>query len=131
MSYTVTGLVQALYVSNLEGRRRDFRQAIRLNPSRSEARTGYAFSVLLPARRMHEAIEELKEAVKWEPGLDHHQSSCWHTGIMRAAIMPRRSRQCDATLDLDPAYARAHATASLPWLSMATCGGLQAKRRWH
>ena len=62
-AYTVTGFVQALYEWNWSGAEESFRQAIRLNGSESEARTGYAFSVLLPTHRTEEAIEELKQAV--------------------------------------------------------------------
>jgi len=81
--------------------------------------------VLLPTQRTQEAMEELKEAVKWDP-VSAMTNLMLAYGYYARRDYGEAARQCDAILDLDPAYARAHALQSL---ALALGGNLRQAAR--
>ncbi len=108
----VLGIVESLYQWKWTAAEKSFRHAIQLNPSHAEARSGYAFCVLLPTGRTDLAIEHLREAVKIDPvGLNPRLAlalAFYARGDSTAAI-----QQCKLVLELAPACSEACAIYGL------------------
>src|SRR6185436_660732 len=110
--HVVMGIVQSLYQWKWQAAEESFRQAIQSNPSYSEARSAYAFCVLLPTGRTSKAIEQLLEAVKLDPMALNPRLvlALAYYASRKPALAVQR---CERALDLDPACAGAHAIHGL------------------
>jgi TolB-like protein/DNA-binding winged helix-turn-helix (wHTH) protein/Tfp pilus assembly protein PilF len=65
-AYASNGLVYSRD-RNWQEAERAFRRSIEINPSLSESRKDFAFSVLFPLGRLDEAVRELRKAVELDP----------------------------------------------------------------
>jgi TolB-like protein/DNA-binding winged helix-turn-helix (wHTH) protein len=65
-AYASNGLVYSRD-HNWQESERAFRRSIEINPSLSESRRDFAFSVLFPLGRLDEAVRELRKAVELDP----------------------------------------------------------------
>ena len=87
----------------------EFTKAIRLSPSSSHVRGAYATLCLAPQRRLEEAIEQLRRAVRVDP-LSAFQRSM----LAQALILARRPDdaldEIGHALDLDPGHMAARLT---------------------
>jgi tetratricopeptide (TPR) repeat protein len=116
----VLGIVQSLYQWKWQAAEESFRQAIQSNPSHSEARSAYAFCVLLPSGRTSNAIEQLLEAIKLDPlalNLRLVLALAYYASRKPAPAV----QHCERALELDPACVAAHA---IHGLALALLGDL-------
>jgi len=106
------GSVQALHEWDWRGADREFQSAIELSPSNASARSNYAFSYLLPMGHAAEAIDQLKEAVKFDP-LSIAANQMLALAFYASRRYDEAIHQCAVMIDLEPAFARAHALLAL------------------
>jgi adenylate cyclase len=110
--HVVLGIVQSLYQWKWQAAEESFRRAIQSNPSHAEARSAYAFCVLLPTGRTSSAIDELLEAVKLDPVALNPRlvlALAYYAGRDPALAV----QQCKRVLEVDPACLGAHAIHGL------------------
>src|SRR5262249_35914154 len=111
-AHATLGSVKALYDWDWKGADDEFRRALELCPSHAWARTSYAYAYLLPAQCGQTAVGLLREAVRLDP-----LSLPANYMLAHAHYALRQYdeviRQCATAIDLEPAYARAHALLAL------------------
>jgi tetratricopeptide (TPR) repeat protein len=106
------GCVKALYEWDWSGADREFRSAIELSPSNASARSNYAFSYLLPMGRAAEAVNQLKNAVTFDP-LSIVANQMLAFALYASRRYEEAIQQCAVMIDLEPAFARAHSLLAL------------------
>jgi serine/threonine protein kinase/tetratricopeptide (TPR) repeat protein len=85
----------------------EFRRAIELNPNSAAAHYFYAFSFLLPEKRIDQALEEFRIAMSLDP-LSSIVNTNYATTLMVAGRFPESLAQFRKTLERDPAFQPAH-----------------------
>jgi TolB-like protein len=106
------GSVQALHEWDWSGADREFRSAIELGPNNASARSNYAFSYLLPMGRAAEAVNQLREVVKFDP-LSIAANQMLAFAFYASRRYDEAIHQCAVMIDLEPTFARAHALLAL------------------
>jgi eukaryotic-like serine/threonine-protein kinase len=85
----------------------EFRRAIELNPNSAAAHYFYAFSFLLPEKRIDQALAEFRIAMSLDP-LSSIVNTNYATTLMVAGRFPESLAQFRTTLERDPAFQPAH-----------------------
>jgi TolB-like protein/Tfp pilus assembly protein PilF len=85
----------------------EFRRAIELNPNSATAHYFYAFSFLIPEKRIHQALEEFHTALSLDP-LSSIVNTNYAVALMVAGRYPESLAQYQKVLERDPAFAPAH-----------------------
>jgi TolB-like protein/Tfp pilus assembly protein PilF len=104
--------VQALHEWDWSSADREFRTAIELGPNNATARSNYAFSYLLPMGRAAEAVNQLREVVKFDP-LSIAANQMLAFAFYASRRYDEAIHQCAVMIDLEPTFARAHALRAL------------------
>ena len=86
---------------------REFHRAIELNPNSASAHYLYAFSLLVPEKRLDQALEEIRLALSLDP-LSSITNTNYATTLMAAHRYPEALEQFQKTLLRDPGFAPAH-----------------------
>ena len=85
----------------------EFRRAIELNPNNASAHYFYAFSFLIPQKRIDQALEEFHTALSLDP-LSSIVNTNYAVTLMVAGRYPVSLSQFQKVLERDPAFAPAH-----------------------
>jgi len=85
----------------------EFRRAIKLNPNNASAHYFYAFSFLIPQKRIDQALEEFHTALSLDP-LSSIVNTNYAVTLMVAGRYPESLSQFQKVLERDPAFAPAH-----------------------
>lgn len=85
----------------------EFRRAIELNPNSAVAHYFYAFSFLIPEKRIDQALEEFHTALSLDP-LSSIVNTNYAVTLMVAGRYPESLAQFQKVLERDPAFAPAH-----------------------
>jgi eukaryotic-like serine/threonine-protein kinase len=85
----------------------EFRRAIELNPNSSAAHYFYAFSYLIPEKRIDQALDEFRTALSLDP-LSSIVNTNYAVTLMIAGRYPESLSQFQKVLERDPAFAPAH-----------------------
>jgi serine/threonine protein kinase/tetratricopeptide (TPR) repeat protein len=85
----------------------EFRRAIELNPNNASAHYFYAFSFLIPQKRIDQALEEFRIALSLDP-LSSIVNTNYAVTLMVAGRYPESLSQFQKVLERDPAFAPAH-----------------------
>jgi eukaryotic-like serine/threonine-protein kinase len=85
----------------------EFRRAIELNPNNASAHYFYAFSFLIPQKRIDQALEEFRIALSLDP-LSPIVNTNYAVTLMVAGRYPESVAQFKKVLDRDPSFAPAH-----------------------
>jgi serine/threonine protein kinase/Flp pilus assembly protein TadD len=85
----------------------EFRRAIELNPNNASAHYFYAFSFLIPQKRIDQALEEFHTALSLDP-LSSIVNTNYAVTLMVAGRYPESLSQFQKVLERDPAFAPAH-----------------------
>jgi tetratricopeptide (TPR) repeat protein len=85
----------------------EFRRAIELNPNNASAHYFYAFSFLIPQKRIDQALEEFRIALSLDP-LSPIVNTNYAVTLMVAGRYPESLAQFKKVLDRDPSFAPAH-----------------------
>jgi eukaryotic-like serine/threonine-protein kinase len=86
---------------------REYRRAIELNPNSAAAHYFYAFSFLVPEKRIDQALEEFRIALSLDP-LSSIVNTNYATTLMVAGRYPESVAQFRKALDRDPGFGPAH-----------------------
>ena len=105
-AHTALAVVKLTYEWDWAGAEREFKRAIELNPSDSEAHFEYAFHLTVMGQ-FDEAIAEMRQARELDP-----VSLVKITGVAQVLLMARRYdetiQQCRNALEMDPNLGFAH-----------------------
>ena len=82
----------------------EFRRAIELNPNSATAHYFYAFSYLIPEKRIDQALEEFRTALSLDP-LSSIVNTNYAVTLMVAGHYPESLAQFQKVLERDPAFA--------------------------
>jgi eukaryotic-like serine/threonine-protein kinase len=85
----------------------EFRRALELNPNSAGAHYFYAFSFLVPEKRIDQALEEFRVALSLDP-LSSIINTNYATVLMVAHRYPESLAQYQKTLERDPNFGPAH-----------------------
>jgi serine/threonine protein kinase/TolB-like protein/Tfp pilus assembly protein PilF len=85
----------------------EFRRAIELNPNSAAAHYFYAFSYLIPEKRIDQALEEFRTALSLDP-LSSIVNTNYAVTLMVAGRYPESLSQFQKVLARDPAFLPAH-----------------------
>jgi eukaryotic-like serine/threonine-protein kinase len=85
----------------------EFRRAIELNPNSAAAHYFYAFSFLIPEKRIDQALDEFHTALSLDP-LSSIVNTNYAVTLMVAGRYPESLSQFQKVLERDPAFAPAH-----------------------
>jgi eukaryotic-like serine/threonine-protein kinase len=85
----------------------EYQRAIELNPNSANAHYFYAFSYLVPEKRIDQALAEFRVALSLDP-LSSIVNTNYATTLMMAGRYPEAITQFRKTLDRDPAFGPAH-----------------------
>ena len=85
----------------------EFRRAIELDPNSAPAHYLYAFSFLVPEKRLDQAFEEFRVALSLDP-LSTIMNTNYATALMDAHRYPEALAQFLKTLERDPTFGPAH-----------------------
>jgi serine/threonine protein kinase/Tfp pilus assembly protein PilF len=85
----------------------EFRRAIELNPNSATAHYFYAFSYLIPEKRIDQALEEFRTALSLDP-LSSIVNTNYAVTLMVAGHYPESLAQFQKVLERDPAFQPAH-----------------------
>ena len=85
----------------------EFRRALELNPNSAGAHYFYAFSFLVPEKRIDQALEEFRTALSLDP-LSSIVNTNYATVLMVARRYPESLAQYQKTLERDPTFGPAH-----------------------
>jgi serine/threonine protein kinase/Tfp pilus assembly protein PilF len=85
----------------------EFRRAIELNPNNAAAHYFYAFSFLIPEKRIDQALEEFRTALSLDP-LSSIVNTNYGVTLMVAGRYPEALAQLQKVLERDPAFKPAH-----------------------
>ena len=85
----------------------EFRRAIELNPNNASAHYFYAFSFLIPQKRIDQALEEFRIALSLDP-LSPIVNTNYAVTLMVAGRYAESLAQFKKVLDRDPSFAPAH-----------------------
>jgi serine/threonine protein kinase/tetratricopeptide (TPR) repeat protein len=85
----------------------EFRRALELNPNSAGAHYFYAFSFLVPEKRIDQALEEFRIALSLDP-LSSIVNTNYATVLMVAHRYPESLAQYQKTLERDPNFGPAH-----------------------
>jgi tetratricopeptide (TPR) repeat protein len=85
----------------------EFRRAIELDPNSAPAHYLYAFSLLVPEKRLDQAFEEFHLALALDP-LSPIMNTNYATTLMDAHRYPEALAQFQKTLERDPTFLPAH-----------------------
>ncbi len=85
----------------------EFRRALELNPNSAGAHYFYAFSFLVPEKRIDQALEEFRIALSLDP-LSSIVNTNYATVLMVARRYPESLAQYQKTLERDPTFGPAH-----------------------
>lgn len=106
-AHTSLGFIRTVYDWDWPGAEQEYKRAISLNPNYANAHYFYAFTFLITRGRVDEAIAEMKRAVELDP-----LSLIINTNLGRTYFLARQYdkalEQYRKTLDLEPAFPRAH-----------------------
>jgi eukaryotic-like serine/threonine-protein kinase len=86
---------------------REFRRAIELNPNFAAAHYLYAFSLLVPEKRLDQALEEIRLALSLDP-LSSIMNTNYAATLLFAHRYPEALEQFQKTLQRDPSFLPAH-----------------------
>src|SRR6202162_2562291 len=89
----------------------EFRRAIKLNPNNASAHYFYAFSFLIPQKRIDQALEEFHTALSLDP-LSSIVNTNYAVTLMVAGRYPESLSQFQKVLERDQALAAAHYTVT-------------------
>jgi len=82
---------------------REFRRAIEINPNNATAHYFYAFSYLVPEKRLDEALTELQKALSLDP-LSPIVNTNYAATLMMAHRYPESLAQFQKTMERDPTF---------------------------
>ena len=85
----------------------EYQRAIQLNPNSATAHYFYAFSYLIPEKRIDQALEEFRIALSLDP-LSSIVNTNYATALMVAGRYPESLAQFRKALDRDPGFGPAH-----------------------
>jgi serine/threonine protein kinase len=85
----------------------EYQRAIELNPNSATAHYFYAFSYLVPEKRIDQALEEFRIALSLDP-LSSIVNTNYATTLMVAGRFPESLDNLRKTLDRDPGFGPAH-----------------------
>jgi serine/threonine protein kinase/Tfp pilus assembly protein PilF len=85
----------------------EYRRALELNPNNAAAHYFYAFSFLVPEKRIDQALEEFRIALSLDP-LSSIVNTNYATTLMVAGRYPESLAQFRGVLERDPAFGPAH-----------------------
>jgi eukaryotic-like serine/threonine-protein kinase len=85
----------------------EYQRAIELNPNSAGAHYFYAFSYLVPLKRIDQALEEFRIALSLDP-LSSIVNTNYATTLMVAGRYPKSLAQFRKALDRDPGFGPAH-----------------------
>jgi eukaryotic-like serine/threonine-protein kinase len=85
----------------------EFRRAIELNPNSATAHYFYAFSYLIPEKRIDQALDEFRTALSLDP-LSSIVNTNYAVTLMVAGHYPESLAQFQKVLERDPAFQPAH-----------------------
>jgi eukaryotic-like serine/threonine-protein kinase len=85
----------------------EYQRAIELNPNSAAAHYFYAFSYLVPLKRIDQALEEFRIALSLDP-LSSIVNTNYATTLMVAGRFPESLAHFRKTLDRDPGFGPAH-----------------------
>ena len=85
----------------------EFRRALELNPNNATAHYFYAFTFLVPQKRIDEALEEFHTALSLDP-LSSIVNTNYAVALMEAHRYPEALAQFRKTLERDPNFSPAH-----------------------
>ena len=108
-AHSALGAVLALADGAWADAERAFKQALRLSPSSSHVRGAYATLCLAPQRRIDEAIEQLRDAVRVDP-LSAFQRSMLAQALVLGGLPDEALDEIEHALDLDPDHLAARLT---------------------
>jgi TolB-like protein/Flp pilus assembly protein TadD len=114
-AHTLLAALKALFDWDWPAADREFQQAFGLDPDSVLNRIGYATTYLLPMGRTHEAVEQLREAVRLDPlSLAANQSLVW--ALCACRRFDEAVQKCTLLIDMDPSLARAHALMGVAYV---------------
>jgi DNA-binding winged helix-turn-helix (wHTH) protein/TolB-like protein/Flp pilus assembly protein TadD len=113
-AHTALAMVKHAYDWDWPGAEQEFRRAIEINPSDSEAHHAYGYFLAFMSR-FDEAVAEMKRAQELEP-----VSPGRITGLAQALLYARRYdeaiTECRKALEMDPNFLHAHWTLGLSYI---------------
>ena len=86
---------------------REFRRALELSPNNASAHYLYAFTVLVPEKKLDQALNEFRVALSLDP-LSSIMSTNYATTLMDAHRYPEALEQFQKALKQDPSFMPAH-----------------------
>jgi serine/threonine protein kinase/tetratricopeptide (TPR) repeat protein len=95
----------------------EFRRALELNPNSAAAHYFYAFSFLIPEKRVDQALEEFHIALSLDP-LSSIVNTNYATALMVAGRYPESLAAFRKTLERDPGFGPAHYKLSQLYATM-------------
>ena len=90
----------------------EFQRALQLNPNSSEGHYFYAFMVLVPQKRLDQALDEFRTALSLDP-LSPIVNMNYALTLMMARQYPESLAQFKKTVERDPSFGPAHSYFSV------------------